>query len=80
MRKKTNKQANDNKKPLVFVNAKGEIRKDGKYIFPDDGYEIQKGDLINEYMKSCNFVPAESVGKVGIIVGKHNVFLTLSKY
>jgi len=58
-----------------FVNSKS--IPDKGYIFAEDGYKIQKGDLVKEYMKSDKFVPAESVGKVGVSVGDHNAFLTL---
>ena len=61
------------------VNEKGSIAKDGKYIFADDGYIIQDGDLVKEYMKGGGFVPADSIGKVGKTVGNYNEYLTIRK-
>jgi len=57
------------------VNEKGEIDAKGGYTFAEDGYKIQQGDLIKEYMTGGEFIPAGN--KVGHIVGKHNVYLTL---
>jgi hypothetical protein len=61
------------------VDEKGDIYPDGKYEFADDGYIVQKGDLVKEYMKGGGFVPAETVGKVGKEVGSWNDYLTIKK-
>jgi len=49
------------------------------YIYVEDGYIIQKGDLVKEYMKGGDFVLAESIDKVNHIVSRHNDYLTITK-
>lgn len=52
---------------------------DDAFIFAEDGYTIQKGDFVKEYMKGGKFVPADSLNKVGKITNKNSEYLTIKK-